>query len=123
MSAVTCQQQFEYERWNCTLHGYSRLLILKKGALLHFILRPLLYSLYKVNIYLIMQSHDLQLIEKQQPCTPSQLLEWLTQWQGLVQLADYVSATALKLTTKWKRVRRGDGAVAAIIWLMARLLQ
>ena len=35
MSAVTCQQQFEYERWNCSLHAYSRLLILKKGAYNH----------------------------------------------------------------------------------------
>nr|CAH0097981.1 unnamed protein product [Daphnia galeata] len=30
MSVYTCQQQFEYERWNCT-HGHSRMLTLKKA--------------------------------------------------------------------------------------------
>lgn len=38
MSVYTCQQQFEYERWNCTLNGFSRILTLKKGqtaSLLH----------------------------------------------------------------------------------------
>ncbi|XP_032790981.2 protein Wnt-9a [Daphnia magna] len=31
MSVYTCQQQFEYERWNCTLNGFSRILTLKKA--------------------------------------------------------------------------------------------
>ncbi|EFX86385.1 putative secreted signaling factor WNT9 [Daphnia pulex] len=31
MSVYTCQQQFEYERWNCTPHGHSRMLTLKKA--------------------------------------------------------------------------------------------
>ena len=33
MSVYTCQQQFEYERWNCTPHGHSRMLTLKKGQI------------------------------------------------------------------------------------------
>ena len=31
MSVFTCHQQFEYERWNCSLQGHSRMLTLKKG--------------------------------------------------------------------------------------------
>lgn len=38
MSALECQYQFRFERWNCTLEGRHRANILKRGNELSFII-------------------------------------------------------------------------------------
>lgn len=109
MSALECQYQFRFERWNCTLEGRHRANILKRGT--RFV--AFSHSLGKTGKRSWPHAPNVlfQDLKRRPSCTPSPQRAWLTRWPRLAAQDEWNAAPVTRLQT-WRTVRHGSGEAA-----------
>lgn len=109
MSALECQYQFRFERWNCTLEGRHRANILKRGT------RFVVFSRFLGKTGNGSWPHTLNVLfqdlKKRPSCMPSPQRDWLTRWPRLAAQDEWNAAPAMRLQT-WRTGRHGSGEAA-----------